>query len=249
MHARARTCAHPVCAPAYFWPQALQMTKLSKDTLVPTSQEDHLEEDDPITGQRYVCMSFISPHDVQPRKDTFFFHKYLDEVFKPKIASFVEAVKQTPSCVEQFTASLNEDIASVGNDVDAFLNNNLERLEATFSAEYPLQLTTSGFKVRGSYPNLKTARNRAEHLQRCDPNMDVFVAQVGAWCPFHPSAESVGDVVYDETELNTMMKLKKEAEDARSKAYAEMKSNAVTKSKDSNLTTIQEADSDASADE
>jgi hypothetical protein len=164
-------------------------------------------------------MSFVSPTDILPAKDTFCFDKYIKEVFRPKIDTFVSATKESPASITQFSDALSCDLKEVSNDVTAFLSANRSRLDEEFAALNPMELTTAGFKVRGSYPDMDSARKRAEALQRQDKSMDVFVAQVGAWCPFHPSAESIGDVVYDETELNTLMKLKKEADESRESAY------------------------------
>ena len=37
--------------------------------------EDYLEEDKPIPGQKYVCLSFISPEKVLDDKNTFNFYE------------------------------------------------------------------------------------------------------------------------------------------------------------------------------
>ena len=38
---------------------------------------DLLEEDKPISGQKFVCVSFISPENVLKQKNHFFFQKFL----------------------------------------------------------------------------------------------------------------------------------------------------------------------------
>jgi hypothetical protein len=43
----------------------------------PTVEEDFLDEDVEIPGQRYVLLSFISPEKVLEKKDIHFFHKFL----------------------------------------------------------------------------------------------------------------------------------------------------------------------------
>lgn len=192
-----------------------------KDLLVPTGQEDHLTQDDPIIGQAFACVSFVSPRDVMPSKEAFQLDNYLQDVFLPKVQGFVEAATASPASVTEFGRGLMRDAKDIHTDYSAWLGRNQSLLDEKYAAENPLQLTTAGFKVRGSFPDLDTAKTRAQQLQTDDPNIDVFVAQVGAWCPFHPAAESVGDIVYDETELNTIMKLKREAEEARGRVYTE----------------------------
>lgn len=39
--------------------------------------EDYLDEDEPINGQKYALLSFISPENVLEKKDLFFFEKFL----------------------------------------------------------------------------------------------------------------------------------------------------------------------------
>lgn len=215
-------------------PSASASTDAARTTegLVPTSTRDYLTVDDPIIGQQFVCMSFVSPKDdVLPRKDAFFFQKYVDEIFRSKVQGFTEAVQASPGSAQAFTQALLEDVSDVSNDLAAFLSSNQVRLNDLFSELNSTQLTTSGFKVRGCFPDITTAKRRAELLQRLEPHLDVFVAQVGAWCPFNPSAESIGDVVYDETELNTLMMKKKEAEDAKSSAYADSTSTRIEKTR------------------
>lgn len=197
------------------------MARSETDELVPTRKVDYLTEDAPIVGQAYVCVSFISPTDILPRKDAFCFDLFVNEVFRPKLEAFVAAVNESPSSVGQFAESILTDIRDVQSDVSAFIANNQSRLDELFAAENPLQLTTSGFKVRGSFPDVESAKKRAEFLQQEDSTVDVFVAQVGAWCPFNPAAEGIGDVVYDETELNTLMRKKREAEQAKAAVFAQ----------------------------
>lgn len=203
-----------------------------QDKLVSVQEEDHLEEDDPILGQKFVCMSFIAPDDALPRKDVFYFEKYCEEVFKLRVESFASACVKTPEKASEFANVLVNDLSDLQSDYSSFLANSQVRLDDDFASRHPLKLTMSGFKVRGSYPDQESARKRAEALQRRDRSVDVFVAQVGAWCPFKPPAESIGEVVYDESQLNTMMKLKKEADESREAAYHDGLSGRVEKTRE-----------------
>ena len=38
---------------------------------------DLLDEDKPIAGQKYVCLSFVSPEDILKDKNIFYFEKFL----------------------------------------------------------------------------------------------------------------------------------------------------------------------------
>ena len=187
--------------------------------LVSTKQEDYLTEDDAVTGQAFTCVSFVSPSDILPKKDAFFFERYVRDIFVPKINAFAEAVALTPEKVQEFATGLRADAVDIGADFPAFCANNQTTLEDEFAAANPCKLTTEGFKVRGSYPTIEAARKRAEAIRDMDASVDVFVAQVGAWCPFNPRPECVGEVVYQESELNTLMKMKREAEERKNEIY------------------------------
>ena len=43
---------------------------------VPTKEVDYLDEDKPLRGQNYVCLSFLSPEDVLNNKEVFYFEHY-----------------------------------------------------------------------------------------------------------------------------------------------------------------------------
>ena len=39
--------------------------------------EDFLDEDDPISGQKFALVSFLSPENVLEKKELFFFERFL----------------------------------------------------------------------------------------------------------------------------------------------------------------------------
>ena len=50
--------------------------------------EDYLDEDRPILGQKYVCLSFVSPDKLLIDKKDYFYYNYLKSNFgyEPKIS-------------------------------------------------------------------------------------------------------------------------------------------------------------------
>jgi hypothetical protein len=56
-----------------------EQSKKEQKERVPDILEDYLDEDDPISGQKYALISFISPENVLERKDLFFFEKFLED--------------------------------------------------------------------------------------------------------------------------------------------------------------------------
>ena len=51
--------------------------KETKSGAVNPKYVDLLEEDKPIAGQKFACLSFISPESILKQKDHFFFEKFL----------------------------------------------------------------------------------------------------------------------------------------------------------------------------
>jgi hypothetical protein len=70
----------------------------------------------------------------------------------------------------------------------------------------PADLSVCGFKVRGSYASYDEAKARADFLNKCDPYHNVYVAEVGKWCPFEDDPEKAKDSEYMNKDLNKLMK-------------------------------------------
>jgi hypothetical protein len=68
------------------------------------------------------------------------------------------------------------------------------------------QTTVCGFKIRGCYATEAEAHNRAKFLQQCDPYHNIYVGEVGKWCPFEDDPEKAKDNEYMNKELNDLMK-------------------------------------------
>ena len=70
----------------------------------------------------------------------------------------------------------------------------------------PNDLSVCGFKVRGSYGSYEEAKARADFLNKCDPYHNVYVAEVGKWCPFEDNPDKAKDYEYMNKDLNKLMK-------------------------------------------
>ena len=55
---------------------------MSNTNSVDDDQKDYLEVDDPIPGQNYVCMSFVSPEEVIEDRNMFMVHSFLKTTAK-----------------------------------------------------------------------------------------------------------------------------------------------------------------------
>ena len=184
---------------------------------------DVLDEDKPIAGQKFTCVSFISPEKVIKQREMYNFQQFLKQWDMNKS---IEKFNQFLSFVS-YKYNLNFDniskdlqdfckdekdsittASSVEDDFKSFIDVNDERLLEEFSKEHQFQTSVRGLKVRGSYPTQEEAEMRCKMLREVDPNHDVYVGPVGMWMPFHPESYKTGRVEYMEDELNQLMQEK-----------------------------------------
>jgi hypothetical protein len=67
-------------------------------------------------------------------------------------------------------------------------------------------ITVTGFKVRGSYETYEEAKTRADFLTKCDSSFNIYIAEVGKWCPYEDDPEKASDAEYQNKDLNKLMK-------------------------------------------
>jgi hypothetical protein len=213
---------------------------------------DLLEEDKPIAGQKFACLSFVSPEDILEQKSHFFFREFLKVwEFNKSVEKYTQFLNfvafkygvEFNTLYEDLQAFIKEERADLANttisdDYKTFVDNNEEQLEADFNTKHDFQTSIRGLKVRGVYPTQKEAELRCKLLREVDPNHDVYVGPVGMWMPFHPDAYKTGRVEYMEETLNQLMSEKKTNEekaklefdrrikDTKQKAMEENKRNA-----------------------
>lgn len=89
--------------------------------------------------------------------------------------------------------------------------------------------TVRGLKVRGVYGTKQEAEKRAEELNKIDPDFHVFVGETGKWLPWDPEPDNVQDNVYQEKELNDLMKAYKENRDKAKTMQQERKEDLIRK--------------------
>jgi hypothetical protein len=193
---------------------------------------DYLEVDNPVPGQNYVCVSFISPEATLAQKELFMFSKYMTQrcgEFENKIEEIINKSSDElrNTIQEELVKELHENMrytydkfASKFEDFKYKFN---EQLESQFSKQSDFKTTVRGLKVRGVYDTRQEADAKAKELQRQDRSFHVFVGQVGYWLPWDPCADKVANEEYLEEELNTMMRKYKENEIARDIFYEEEK--------------------------
>lgn len=179
--------------------------------LVSTKETDYLDEDKPIRGQNYVCLSFLSPEDVLANKDVFYFEKYMSqylsqmhELFNNLKAKYPDDQGLLDGIKESNPQFFNAD--AFQEDFRVFKNAHSAEIESEFAEKNDFRTSVRGIKVRGSFDTVKEAQNRAEVLKRMGDKFDIYVAQVGCWCPWSPNPNDLENNEYMETQLNTLMK-------------------------------------------
>jgi len=194
---------------------------------------DLLEEDKPIAGQKFVCVSFVSPDKILKQKEIFLFeqflkkwdfsksmekfHQFLNFVsYKYKLV-FDDVTKDFQEFIKEEYENLLQ--SSMEDDFKTFLDQNEEDLENAFNVKHNFQTCTRGLKIRGVYPTMEEAELRCKMLRELDPNHDVFVGPVGLWMPWDPEAYKTGRVEYMEEELNQLMHEKTKNEDFAKTAF------------------------------
>jgi len=194
---------------------------------------DLLEEDKPIAGQKFACVSFVSPENILKQKEIFLFEEFLKKwdlnksmekfiqflnfvSFKYNM-SFDDLTNDFKEFVKEEKETLSK--SNMSDEYKTFLDNNEEELEKKFGINNKFQTSTRGLKVRGVYPTLEEAELRCKMLREIDPNHDVYVGPVGLWMPWEPEAYKTGRVEYMEEELNQLMHEKSKNETNAKSAF------------------------------
>ena len=162
---------------------------------------DFLEVDDPIGGQQFVCLSFVSPEDVIQNKEAFKTAKFLQSYAKDKGMKFEE----------------------VYEDYLGFQYKFQDEIQRDYDKENKGQTNIRGVKVRGVYSTKEEAEARAKKLHRLDSSFHVFIGQVGYWLPWNPCADKIEDEQFLDSGLNELMEKYKENNINKDLLYEEQK--------------------------
>jgi len=197
---------------------------------------DLLEEDKPISSQKFVCVSFCSPEKIIKQKEMFYFEEFLKKwEFDKSMEKFIQflnfvsykynvSFEDVSNDFKDFVKEEKESLTknSMDDDYKTFVDNNEEELQKQFDIANNFQTNTRGLRIRGSYPSQEEAELRCKMLREIDPNHDVYVGPVGMWMPWDPEAYKTGRVEYMEEELNQLMK-EKQKNDANAKTAFEQR--------------------------
>ena len=203
-------------------------------------EEDYLDVDKPITGQNFYCVSFVSPDKILEQKDKFMFYHY-EKALNTKISTMLdEGLVSLIDKSEDGNVDVSDVIALKKNvsktceeynltfeqfkdKFEDFKFSNEEKIGEVFDKANNFKTSVRGVKVRGVYDTKREADVRASVLQRQDPLFDVFVGQMGYWCPWDPNPQKIDDIEYMNNDLNKLVKEYKSNEAKKDMFYQEQK--------------------------
>ena len=179
---------------------------------------DLCDEDQIIAGQKFTCLSFISPEKVLKQREQYIFDQFVKEWdFTKCITKTVEFINfmsykynlkmdDVMADFHEFAKEEKEKLkeTSTEDDFKTFIENNEEKLNSEFNKLHNFQTSVRGLKVRGVYGTQEEAEMRCKKLREVDPNHDIFVGPVGIWIPWDPDAYKTGRVEFMEEELNQL---------------------------------------------
>lgn len=204
---------------------------------VSTKDFDYLDEDKPIRGQNYVLLSFLSPEDVLVNKEAFYFTRFLNQFGKDMTTLFDGLRAKFPESKDMIDTIHNNhkylsDPIEMNEQYKFFKSVNSSEIEADFHRDNNFQTSIRGIKVRGTFDTIDEAKSRSEFLKKIDNKFDIFIGQVGCWCPWSPNPNDLQDQEFGETQLNTLMKKYKENMDNKDEVFEERKQAAMKANSD-----------------
>ena len=203
-------------------------------------EEDYLDVDKPLSGQNYYCISFVSPEKVLEQKDKYMFYHYeravnkkLSTLLDESITKLIDNSKDGNIDVADII-SLKKSVNTATKEYDItfdkfkdmfedFKFQNEEKIGEDFDKSNNFKTSVRGVKVRGVFDTKREADVRASVLQRQDALFDVFVGQIGYWCPWDPNPQKIDDIEYMNNDLNKLVKEYKANEVKKDMFYQEQK--------------------------
>lgn len=215
------------------------MSEFEKKTLPDGSKNpkyiDLCDEDPSIAGQKFTCMSFVSPENILQKKEVFFFNQFVKNwEFSKSMERYFEFIHfiaykynlDVNTLINDFNEFVTEEgtklkKSGIEDDYKNFLDKQEDKLNEQFNRENAFQTSVRGLKVRGTFASQEEAEQRAKKLREQDPNHDIFVGPVGVWIPWDPDAYKTGRVEHLEEELNALHKEKLKNEEKAKQEFEE----------------------------
>jgi hypothetical protein len=179
---------------------------------------DLCDEDPPIAGQKFACLSFISPEKILKQREIFMFEEFLKQWdFKKSMDKFFDFIHfisfkhglDVETIMNDYTEFIAEEgtklkSQGVEDDYKNFLDKNEEALTQKFQKAHEFQTSVRGLKIRGVFPSQEEAEMKCKKIRDLDPTHDILVGPVGIWLPWDPDAYKTGRIEFMEDELNQL---------------------------------------------
>lgn len=204
--------------------------------LVTTKEHDYLDEDKPIKNQNYCLLSFISPEDVIKNKESYYVKAFLDKFSKDMDTLFNGLKNINPDNTELIDNIKKEhgylfDVNELDSQYKFSKSVNESEVERLYHKENNFKTSMRGIKVRGVFDSIEEAKMRSEFLKKQDKNHNIFIGQVGCWCPWSPNPDDLSNQEYSETQLNTLMKEYKKNQESKDEIFEQRKLDSINSSK------------------
>ena len=209
--------------------------KINTDGSINKNYVDLCDEDPHIAGQKFACLSFVSPEKIIKQKEIFVFDQFIKQwEFSKSMAKYFEFIHfiayKYNMKVEDLSNDFNDFVkeestklqkSNVEDDYKNFLDKNEDKLNDKFNKAHSFQTSVRGLKLRGVFATQEEAELKSKKLRDHDKNHDIFVGPVGIWIPWDPDAYKTGRVEHMEEELNALHKEKLKNEEIAKKEFEE----------------------------
>lgn len=196
---------------------------------VPCSVRDYLVQDPVLRGQKYACVSFLSPRDAIASREAFSVSRFLGSFSTEVAGLFADIESRLDDKEKRIIANVRDrfhyvfDKEAMIKEYDAYVATYSGQILDDWSSKNGNAACVHGLKVRGSYETIEEAQKRAKDLKKKDPNFSVYVCEVGCWIPWAPNPDDIESAEYSETQLNTLMKEYNENMALRDEVYDKRK--------------------------
>jgi hypothetical protein len=209
--------------------------KLNPDGTKNTKYVDLCDEDPSIAGQKFACMSFVSPEKILKKREVYLFNQFIKNwEFSKSMERYFDFIHfiaykyslKVNTLIDDFNEFVKEETdklkkSGIEDDYKNFLDKQEDKLNESFNREHAFQTSVRGLKIRGVYSTQEEAEERCKKMREHDPNHDIYVGPVGVWVPWDPDAYKTGRVEHLEEELNALHKEKLKNEEMAKKEFEE----------------------------
>ena len=196
---------------------------------------DLCDEDPSIAGQKFACMSFVSPEKILKKREVYLFDQFVKQwEFSKSMERYFDFIHfiaykhkvNVETLIEDFNEFVKEEgmklkKSGIEDDYKNFMDRQEDKLNEQFGREHAFQTSVRGLKIRGVFATQEEAEIKSKQLRENDPNHDIFVGPVGIWVPWDPDAYKTGRIEHLEEELNALHKEKIKNEQMAKKEFEE----------------------------